>query len=181
MTLEHGSMAQEGGLVAVREAGRSYLRCPAWGCRWGLELTDLGQFVDLGVSEDGIRRHLASHTPEEWLRTLRIERKERQRWEQTARHAGLCSWCEAPRLECVALWESQRKCCPDCEHAAEPADEVIGLCCAVQAVTEVAVALAETQGTVTPGDRAYLAKQARSHLANVAGDHGKGHGDVPAE
>ena len=61
-------MANGGGLVLDRVAG--VLRCPVVGCHWSLRVTDLGQFVDLGVSEDDIRAHLASHPVEDWLRTL---------------------------------------------------------------------------------------------------------------
>lgn len=62
------TMANGGGLVLDRVSGT--LRCPVAGCHWCLRVTDLGELVDLGVSEDDIRGHLATHPVEDWLRTL---------------------------------------------------------------------------------------------------------------
>lgn len=175
MTLEQGSMANGGGFVAVREEGRSYLRCPAHGCRWGLELTDLGQFVDLGVSEDSLRAHLASHDPADWLRTIASLQATTKRLaddldrERTMREVVLTR-------EAAAQWrEAKAKADRDRAWLATALLMVrhpglVRRCCAVQALAEVADTLQRSWGDTSPDDAHTVAK-AREHLAAAEADH----------
>lgn len=167
------TMATQGGMDFIHQHGRRWLRCPAFGhgCQYQVELTDMGELVDTGVTELQLRSHLAAHDVTDWLRVIRAEVAERQRWEETCRHAGLCSWCECPRGQCVALWPNARKCCPDCEHSAvEPQAEVVAKCCAEHAMTELARTVQELDGDAHP-DETWTRAKVREHLALVQREH----------
>ena len=166
-------MATQGGMELVHAHGKRFLRCPCYqvACTYQVLLTDLGELVDLGVTESDLRAHLESHTLADWLRVVRALNAERGRWENTARHAGICSWCECPRGQCVARWP-HGKCCPDCEHGAEPQDEVVARCCALRALEEVATALQELDGDPLV-DHDWTRKRVAEHLAMTEQEHAK--------
>ena len=166
------TMATTGGMDLVRAHGQNWLRCPCYGCPYLVRLTDLGELIDTGVSENDLRAHLESHTLADWLRSTRALHQERDRWRDTASHAGLCSWCESPRGQCVARWP-HGKCCPDCEHSGEePQDEVVARCCATRALEEVATALQELDGDPAV-DHDWTRKRVAEHLAQVEQEHAK--------